>query len=37
VRIHLQALRLWLKRVPLFPKPPPPAPFISSVRTENVR
>jgi DUF1365 family protein len=24
-RIHLQALRLWLKRVPYFHKPPPPA------------
>lgn len=23
-RIHLQALRLWLRRVPWFPKPPPP-------------
>ncbi len=29
VRIHWQALRLWLKRVPLLRKPEPPAEFVS--------
>jgi uncharacterized protein len=28
-RIHWQALRLWLKRVPLHHKPPPPARLVS--------
>ena len=29
VRIHWQALRLWLARVPLVRKPPPPTPFVT--------
>jgi uncharacterized protein len=29
LHIHTQALRLWLKRVPFFRKPPPPADFVS--------
>ena len=29
LRIHWQALRLWLKRVPLVRKPPPPAQLVS--------
>jgi DUF1365 family protein len=28
-RIHWQALRLWLRRVPVITKPPAPPPFIS--------
>lgn len=28
-RIHIQALRLWLKRVPFFSKPKPPARFVT--------
>jgi DUF1365 family protein len=28
-RIHWQALRLWLKRVPFFRKPEPPALFVT--------
>ncbi len=28
-RIHIQALRLWLKRVPFFSKPKPPASFVT--------
>ena len=29
LHIHTQALRLWLKRVPFFRKPPPPTAFVS--------
>ena len=29
IRIHWQALRLWLKHVPFFTKPAPPRPFVS--------
>ena len=29
IRIHWQALRLWLKHVPFFSKPAPPSPFVS--------
>jgi DUF1365 family protein len=29
LHIHTQALRLWLKKVPFFRKPPPPQAFVS--------
>ena len=29
LHIHTQALRLWLKHLPFFRKPPPPAAFVS--------
>ncbi|PIZ23647.1 MAG: DUF1365 domain-containing protein, partial [Comamonadaceae bacterium CG_4_10_14_0_8_um_filter_57_29] len=29
LRIHTQALRLWLKKVPFFRKPKPPQTFVS--------
>ncbi len=32
--IHFQALRLWLKRVKFFGKPPPPAAFVSGHNTQ---
>lgn len=34
-RIHWQALRLWLKRVPLFSKPLPPSSFVTGPQTES--
>lgn len=34
-RIHLQALRLWLKRVPFFSKPAPPAQFVTGQQGPN--
>lgn len=36
LHIHLQALRLWLKKVPWFSKPPPPAASLSTVSSERI-
>jgi uncharacterized protein len=35
LHIHLQALGLWLKKVPWFNKPPPPASAVSPLRAEQ--